>query len=124
MSEINYPANFLPKPLVKKISYTEKDMIMRSEMESGFFISRKKVTTVPTMFSFSLLLNQEQLDFFEMWFSVVLDYGGNSFNMELPSGVSLNEIHECRFLENPKISLQGTKWNVDLQIDVENLVRS
>jgi hypothetical protein len=120
-TSINYPDNVLPGPLVANPSHSETQRLLRTTMDSGYIVVRKRFTKVPTNFNVQILLDQSSLSFFQSWFAGDLDYGLNWFNMNLPVGESLQSSHECRFLENPKYTLEGQYWRVSAKIEAIEL---
>ena len=122
MATINYPDSVLPGPLVASASHTETKRLLRTDMDSGYSVVRKRFTRVPVNFTVQLLLNQSALSYFQAWFAGSLDYGLNWFNMDLPVGESLLSQHECRFLDNPKYTLDGLLWRVSAKIEAIEMI--
>lgn len=120
-TSINYPNNVLPLPLVANPTHSEIDRLLRTAMDSGYAVVRKRFTTVPVNFIVQFLVNQDTLSFFQSWFANDLDYGVNWFNMDLPVGDDLQSSHECRFLENPKYILEGYNWRINAKIEAVSL---
>lgn len=118
MALIDYPVSVLPLPLVfASPSHSEKERLLRTQMDSGFEVVRKRFTRIPVNFSFELILTQGALSFFQAWFAEEIDFGLNFFNMDMPVGDSLLSSHEVRFLENPKYTLNGKLWKVSAKIE-------
>ncbi len=120
-TSINYPNNVLPLPLVANVQHREDTRLLRTTMDSGNRVVRKRFTTVPVNFSFELMLEQDELSYFQAWFAGTLDYGLNYFNMELPVGDGIRSSHEVRFLENPAYSLQGYLYRVNCRVEATQL---
>ena len=121
MASIDYPDSVLPGPLVSNASHVETQRLLRTDMDSGYAVVRKQFTQVPVNFNIQLLLTQPALSYFQAWFSGTLDYGLNWFNMDLPVGDALLSQHECRFLSNPKYTLDGVLWRVTAKIEALEL---
>jgi hypothetical protein len=120
-TSIDYPDTVLPGPLVANPTHTETKRLLRTTMDSGYAVVRKRFTKVPVNFTIQILLDQSSLSFFQAWFAGDLDYGVNWFNMKLPVGDSLLSSHECRFLENPQYTLEGYHWKVNAKIEAIEL---
>lgn len=121
MTAIDYPTDDLPLPLINKASHKERNPLLRTKMDSGYAVVRRRFTVVPVDFDLQLMLDQDSLGFFQDWFANILDYGVNSFNMEVPVGASLLSEHECRFIKNPKYTLSGQHWKVAMKIRATEL---
>lgn len=117
MAAIDYPDTILPLPLVTNVSHVEGNRVLRTTMDSGYAVVRKRFTRVPVNFTFQLLLDQSSLAFFQAWFAETLDYGVNWFNMDVPVGADIRSSHECRFLENPKYTLDGYYYRVNIKVE-------
>lgn len=120
-TSINYPDTVLPGPLVVNPTHNETERLLRTQMDSGYIVLRKRFTQVPVNFSIQIVLDQSSLSFFQAWFAGDLDYGLNWFNMDLPVGNSLQSSHECRFLDIPKYTLEGLHWKVSAKIEAISL---
>jgi len=117
MASIDYPKEVLPLPLVASATVTESDRrLLRTSMDSGYTVVRKRFTTVPVDFVVNLIYTQSQLSYFQAWYANTLDHGLNWFNMELPVGDSLLSVHEVRFSAEPAYSLEGKLWKVAFKI--------
>lgn len=117
MAAISYPDNILPGPLVANTQHSEGERLLRTSMDSGYSVVRKRFTKVPVFFDIQLLLDQASLSFFQSWYANTLDYGVNWFNMDMPVGDGLQVAHECRIVGNPKYSLTGQLWRARLKVE-------
>ena len=121
MATIDYPKEILPKCTLANNSHQERQRIIRTSMDSGYIVARKRFTTVPVDFTFNLVLDQQSLNYFQAWFADTLDHGLNWFNMDLAVGVDANSTHECRFIDDPKYSMTGNLYNVSANIEAVSL---
>ena len=97
MAAIDYPDTLLPGPLVKGSGHVETDRLLRTEMDTGYAVVRKRFTRVPVDFTVQLLLSQGQLGFFQSWFAGTIDYGASWFKLD------------------------GNRWRVDAKIEAIEL---
>ena len=107
MTSINYPHSVLPSPLVSNARHQEEARLIRTRMDSGYTVARKRFTKVPVNFDFQLILDEASLSYFQAFFKFELDYGLNWFNMNMPVGDSVQSSHEIRFIENPNYTWNG-----------------
>lgn len=121
MAAIDYPSEILPLPLVAKASHMEGERILRTSIATGYDQVRKRFTRFPVNFDLQLLLDQGSSSYLHVWYVDTLDVGLSWFNMELPVGDGLLSIHECRFIDNPKYTLNGVHWKVQLKIEAIEL---
>lgn len=117
MATIDYPHDILPSPLVANTSHSENNRLLRTTMDSGYSVIRKRFTRINSIFNIQILLDQSSLSFFQAWLANTLNYGVNWFNMNIPVGDSIVSEHECRLLDNPRYTLNGTLWRVDMRLE-------
>ena len=121
MTAIDYPSGVLPAPLIKGAKYRESKRLLRTKMDSGYNVVRKRFTKVPVNFSLQLILDPASLSFLEAWYAGDLDYGTAWFNMDLPVGNGLQTTHECRFLSGISPVWKGRHCTVNLSIEAVEL---
>lgn len=122
MTSINYPS-VLPLPLVNSASYTEKSHVIRTDIDSGYAVVRKRFTKVPVFFDLGFLMSQENTGLFESWYANQLDYGVNFFNMDLPVGSGIRKSHVCRVIGEPNVSLNGLHYSITMRVEAVELQR-
>lgn len=123
MSDIDYPS-FLPSPLVSAYSVKEGDRLLKTEMDNGYSVFRKRFTTIPATFKTSFIMDENDVNFFQSWYASGLDYGLYWFNMDLAVGAGNAVTHECRFLDNPTYALKGNLWSIKVNIQAISMVVS
>lgn len=114
---IDYPSALLPLPLISGYQNQDKDPNIRTEMDSGYVVVRNRFTSTFLIAQVELLLTQDEISFFEQWFSSTLNKGVSWFNMDLAVGASLTASHECRIQNQPQAQLVGINWRVSFTIE-------
>tara|TARA_R110000868_G_scaffold33755_7_gene122242 strand:- start:5073 stop:5585 length:513 start_codon:yes stop_codon:yes gene_type:complete len=121
MATENYPSSVLPPPLIKGYQYSEEERILTTSMDNGWKVKRKRFTSIPAIFTFSLALDISSLSYFQAWFAGDIDYGLDWFNMDMAVGAGLLTTHEVRFLENPSYKSNGLLWSVSAKIEATEM---
>ncbi len=81
-TSVNWPET-LPPPLIDGYAASPVSPVLRTELESGRAIMRRRYVSTPVMLAVSWLLNDEQAGIFESFFYSTLEDGIKWFNIVL-----------------------------------------
>jgi|SRR5690625_896482 len=96
-TDIDFPRS-LPCFLREGYDINHVQPFMRTTMESGRAIQRRKFTSVPSMIKVSLLCTDSQAQAFESWFRDAIHDGADWFNALIKTPMGLQR-YVCRFTD-------------------------
>lgn len=122
-TSVNWPS-WMPLGTIEGYSYSRKELVLRTELETGRTRMRRRYSDGPALVNISWAFESLQFAFFEGWFLNTIKAGAVPFNMNLNVGLGCS-MHECRFagpytmqrLDRPDLyrvtaALEATKLNV------------
>lgn len=97
-TDINYPTEF-PWPTKEGYGFNPVSPLLRTDMENGRAMQRRKFTSVPTMANVSwIFLGDLPAAAFEIWFKETLKDGTEWFNAPLKTPAGEKQ-YVCRFTD-------------------------
>lgn len=113
--------SWLPCALMRDYNYQRKDIVVRTEMDTGRTRMRQRFSNGPTIANVSWLMTKPQMAYFEGFFLSVLQGGSQPFNLPIKSGTGTEE-HEVRFTGPYSATLASDYlFNVTAQLEVAEL---
>lgn len=97
VTDIDYPSG-LPAPLREGHTTQHVSPLSRTAMASGRARQRRKFTSVPSVGSYSWLMNDGEAALFEVWFQETLRDGSEWFNIQRKTPLG-RVAHVCRFMD-------------------------
>ncbi|EJL6700828.1 hypothetical protein [Vibrio cholerae] len=128
---VKYPCKYLltgilPLPTGKTYDYQHGKSIVRTKMDLGLSIPRKRARSTPAEFSMTFRMTGEQKEVFESWVENELDGGLEWFYLPFRTGDYDLQTLKCQFTEIPgedtKFTLQrgtrdfGSVWEMKAKV--------
>lgn len=95
-TELDFPSS-LPCAIVDGYGYQRKDIVVRTELDTGRTRMRQRFSDGPATVSVQWVMKGWHFAYFEGWFLHTIEAGALPFNINLNVG-SGYQPHECRFL--------------------------
>jgi hypothetical protein len=93
MTAISYPAS-LPCIRASGFQFHYQDPVIRTKMDAGPVKQRLRYTAVPKQLTGTIIVDEEEREIFEAWFTETLGFGTLRFVMQNPETL---ETEEFRF---------------------------
>jgi hypothetical protein len=90
MTDITYPAN-LPGIRASGFQSQYQDPVIRTQMDAGPVKQRLRYTAAPKKFTVTIILNEDEREIFDYWFTSTLGFGTLRFVMRNPQTLTLEE---------------------------------
>lgn len=113
--------SWMPCALQKQYSYQRKDIVARTEMETGRTRMRQRFADGPVVAQISWVMTRSEFAYFEGWFLHTINAGALPFTMPIKVGSGTTE-HECRFVGTYGVSLpSGRMFTVTATLEIEQI---
>jgi hypothetical protein len=115
MTSIRYPDS-LPGIRASGLQSRYRDPVVRTQMDAGPVKQRLRYTAAPKQFTGSAIVDEDEREIFEAWFTKTLGFGTLRFVMENPETLNLEE-----FRFTGMYSETETEGFVELSLPLERL---
>lgn len=110
--------SILPAPQITGYEINPEDPNLRTQMEAGPDLVRRRFTAIPSRIPVRWRFTQDQLALFEAWHKHTALDGSAWFNINLANGLGIQAM-EARFTKPPKKPLlSGLNWEVQAELEV------
>lgn len=108
-----YPCK-LPLPLVSGFSFSDQELTVFNELDSGPPVARLKSDEGYSMFDARFSFNQLEMQVFRSWFRNTIKHGSKTFTIGLNIDGGTTE-HTC-YMRNPQYTLNAKRWQVSTKL--------
>ncbi len=111
----------LPYPLLQGYSYSFRQPVIRTEMESGPRRASRTSTAYESVISLRFSMNSAEYATFQSFYDNVANTGADWVNIPLSTGSGIN-MHRCRFMAISVTHVMVDLVNVVCTVEVEDRV--
>ena len=97
--------SLLPEGQISNYGYQRQDMVIRTEMDTGYTRMRRRFSDAPATASISWVMTGPQFAYFEGWYLHTIEGGASAFTTSINVGAGGCVSHECRFLSPYSVEL-------------------